>query len=384
MKAFLKTVLVLLTPFLFFLSCKRSDNKIENGDQFIRLNWYKSHKGETKENAETGLIWAMSFLGAKWPKESYNSALIWIDSTCIHLDLKNAGFSQKALEAFSPLILKLKQSDEYKKRGGIDIGRFIMLTLNASNHYYKISGAANRLNEYTQPYTYSPNKAAIKESAISYGQRIMLLPEGNNPFIWSFLSKEGSGDIEQNTFLQKESEVFDIMENGQLRFNMFDEKGDRLLAANALFSSAGKPAKCIWCHEINIQFPFFANSSVHGYMPLDSLKLRIPQLQLQLENARKTLNSVVDFNKKQDHVYTEILYISFCEPSAYRLAQEWQTTEEIVLTQLSKFETHTYPEFPILGSLYHRKQADQFAPYRSVTTPDLAREAGGYEPNLIP
>jgi hypothetical protein len=80
----------------------------------------------------------------------------------------------------------------------------------------------------------------------------------------------------------------------------------------------------------------------------------------------------------------ELLYLSFMEPSAERLAVEWQTTAEDVRQKLQGKPTHNNPEFAFLGDvLYNRKDIDVLSPYKSVRAADDARESSAYEPDII-
>jgi hypothetical protein len=92
----------------------------------------------------------------------------------------------------------------------------------------------------------------------------------------------------------------------------------------------------------------------------------------------------VDFRRTEDHTYAELLYLSFAEPSAARLALEWNMPEEKVQALLAGVKTHAQHERKYLGDrLYDRAEIDRFAPYQTIRVPSQTREAGGYEPNLI-
>lgn len=378
-------VLVSISLLMIFEACVR-DEQIQDlgmGNYSIRLKWNKGYGGETVQQAEVGLMWGMSFLGAEWPITSYHKAVQWLPGSVIQLNLAHAGFSESALKAFEQVIKQLLASEEYKRNGAIDLGRFIMLTLNASNHYYKITSAAKTFNEYKAGYLYNELRGAIIESAISKGHRKLWLPAGTTTQTWSFVAEEGPGRIDSGTFEVKEFEVFDIMANGQLRFNMFDVKGNRLLVADKMYSDAGKPAKCLWCHEIYVSSAFDAKTSVPGYLHLDSFDVFVKAKQKQLDEYRKQLNSKLDYTKKQDHTQLELLYISFCEPSAERLALEWSLSVDEVKRRLSGYPTHNHPEFPFLGDLYDRFSVDAVAPYASIKVSESARDESAYEPDLI-
>lgn len=349
----------------------------------INLKWNKGYEQETPQQAEIGLIWGLSYLGAEWPLSSYHKAVQWQQGYVIQLNLEYAGFSEQALLAFRQIIHQLVSSEEYKKTGAIDLGRFIMLTLNSSNHYYKITGAVKRFSDYKVQYEYNAVKGAIIESAISTGHRELWLPAGDAVRKWSFVSREGLGRIDSGTFLTKEFEMFDVMSNGQLRFNIFDAEGNQLTAAHKSYSDAGKPAKCLWCHEGVIQPAFDAKTSVPGFYSVDSFALFVKEKQKLLNEFRLGLYTKLDYTAKQEHTLLELLYISFSEPSAERLSLEWGMPVEVVKQRLAGLATHQHAEFPFLGDLYNRHEVDQIAPYSSVRVPTSAREESAYEPDLI-
>jgi hypothetical protein len=50
---------------------------------------------------------------------------------------------------------------------------------------------------------------------------------------------------------------------------------------------------------------------------------------------------------------------------------------------MKNLPAHVYYEFPFLGNLYYRSWADSLAPYRTIKTPESAREASAYEPDFF-
>jgi hypothetical protein len=71
------------------------------------------------------------------------------------------------------------------------------------------------------------------------------------------------------------------------------------------------------------------------------------------------------------------------EPSAQRLALEWNMTEEKIKTLLAGLPVHEHAEFPFLGELYNRSEIDHFAPYEVLQVPEDAREPSLYEPDFL-
>jgi hypothetical protein len=104
---------------------------------------------------------------------------------------------------------------------------------------------------------------------------------------------------------------------------------------------------------------------------------------------RRTLRSKVDFRKTQDHSNAESLYLSFAEPTAERLALEWNLPLDSVRQMLRSRNLKTHPHSSyiddgILGDqLYNRSEVDALGPYTSVRGPSDVREASAYEPDLL-
>jgi hypothetical protein len=97
----------------------------------------------------------------------------------------------------------------------------------------------------------------------------------------------------------------------------------------------------------------------------------------------------VHFSRTQDHSNAEDLYMSFAEPTATRLAAEWNMPLERVKQLLASHNLKTHPhsraiDDGILGDeLYDRNEVDPLAPYATIRGPSDMREASNYEPNLL-
>ena len=211
-----------------------------------------------------GLTWALSFLGAAIPDDSLNKALEWKNETNFLLRLGKAGFNPEASAAWKSILDTLKISEEYKMLGGIDVGRFLMLTLNSTNHYYAITGAKQRYAEFRAQYNFDEKKAGIVKSAIAFGSRLIEISKAQEFHEIAFLATEGEGTLPDN-FEEKEFEALDFMPNGQLRFALYDLNGNLKEAASKTLTVAGKPAKCLWCHETSLVPPFSDNNTLPGF-----------------------------------------------------------------------------------------------------------------------
>jgi hypothetical protein len=179
------------------------------------------------------------------------------------------------------------------------------------------------------------------------------------------------------------------MENGQLRFGLYDLEGHLKDATTPTLTTAGKPSKCLWCHEINLQAPFRNLTDVEGYYSTKEFNELLAAATRVIAGYRKTLASKVDFTRLQDHSNAEDLYMSFAAPTASRLATEWNMPLERVKQRLASRNLKTHPHSERIGDdilgdeLYDRNQVDSLAPYATIRGPSDMREPSSYEPNLL-
>jgi hypothetical protein len=380
-ESYLKLVALLAALGILVHSCV----ELNEGEQRYQLNlrWVKAYPDESKESVETGLTWGLSFLGATLPKGSVKQAVIWKTDSRFSLDVSRVGIAKENIDAWVKLIADIKQSEEYQKKGALDLGRFLALTVNSSNHYYALTGVAKTYNDFRARFAFQNLQVAIVESGVSLGDRLIEISDGGELSTIAFVAHEGDGSLVQGSFRSTEFEVFDFMSNGQLRFAIYDSQGRLESAANPSATLAGKPAKCLWCHEISIQRPFYATTNTAGYYSIEEFEQTVVQKMAIVNAARQELKSDVDFSKTQDHTQMELLYISFMEPSAERLSMEWGVSVDQVQTILAGTSTHTHVEFPFLGELYNRSDIDHLAPYETLRVPEDARERSLYEPDFL-
>lgn len=386
-KAHFLIYLSVLACFVIVLNAfKFKENKTEQSftnknEHTIILKWNKAYPTDTKAFAETGLLWALSFLGAELPQGSFAKSTKW-NKEKLHLNLSKVGFNENSLNAFSQLVIELKKSEEYKLNGAIDLGRFIALTINSSNHYYAITGISKTLGEFKQNKVFDQKQFAATNSSITTTDRIIDLPDSTlTDFAkMAYISNECVGRIKNGESSIYEYEVKEQLVNGQFRFAVYDSLG---MLVNAARKNSGKPAKCLWCHESNIQPLITKQMDEPGFYTSNFFEYIIAKNLSTLKNYRIKLKSDIDYIKKQDHTYMELLYISFMEPSAERIALEWNMNINKVKKLLSNLTTHKHEEFEMLGDLYNRNEIEQLAPYKSIKPPSNAREKSEYEPDLI-
>ncbi|MBA3680095.1 MAG: hypothetical protein H0W73_02750 [Bacteroidetes bacterium] len=330
---------------------------------------------DTWENGRTGLLWTLSFLGAELKKDSLDHAITWIDSTKFKLDLSKVGFSKNALKALILISDSLKRSEEYKIKNAIDLGAFVSLTLGSSKQYYNITDVEKEFSEKLEKHKgHEPAIFPVSKSLISKHTRVLKLYTGGAITDWLFIAEEGDGNVSKNAFKAKGFEVFDVMPNGQLRFSVYNAEGKIIDGSPQNLSEAGKPAKCLWCHEMFIQPLFTQNDSISGFMSQDQFQNLVKTLMFKLELYRKSLNSDLDFSKTQDHSLAERLYLGYMEPSLLKLSKEWNIPVDKLKEILKNNRTHKHSEFTFFGDIYFRDSISAFAPFKASVQPFDVRE----------
>lgn len=379
----IKSVLVAFTviSFLLIVDACRKNSESANEQLTIRLKWNQGFSGEPYSNVETGLLWSLSYLGAEMPKGSLSKTVVMLSDNIIELKLYNAGFNSHARMQLSLLIDAMKHSEEYASKKAIDIGRFLMLTLYSSYNYYSITNTESSFNQFSESVlTDTKFSFAVTNSAISSNERIIYFSPVSQATRIGFIADDGTGSIEQGDFEVEAHECWTVMKNGQLRYAIYNTSG-ALLACST--SEAGKPGKCMWCHEIAIQPLINPSTGLSGFLTPLQFSSWLGAYQSLLDNYRQTLHGEIDFSKTQDHTIAELLYIAFMEPSIYRLSQEWEMTESEVLQKLNGLPTHINGEYPWMGAIYDRKDVDGLAPYNHIQISDDARECSSYEPDFF-
>ncbi len=358
------------------ISCERdSYSDLIETEATINLKWNKAYADDTIDKSLIGLKWALSYVGAVLP--SSTSGFSNTDST-ITIDIKKLGFTENARQKVMQLTEKIKATSEYQTNNAVDLGRFVSLLLGASEHYYEIIGTPKTLTELLNQYTLLPQKGYVNNSGVSLEHRIIRFSEQSG-FNQLFLSEEVdpvSGEI-------YEYETIELLPNGQLRFGIFDTEGNRKNNADATHSNAGKPAKCMWCHESNINQMFTPQNDYSGYLPYADFQNTLISFRESNRNQKLALTDGVDFAQTQQHTLTELLYISFMEPSAERLSVEWNLPLAQVTDLLSGLPTHVYDEFPFLGILYDRKDVESLAPFQGLSVSSRVREESQIEVNHL-
>jgi hypothetical protein len=350
----------------------------------LDISYTKNYKEDKWQNKRTGFIWALSFLGAELSKGSFDKSIKWINSNTFRVNLNTVGFNDQAIRALEIISDSIKKSDEYQKKGSLDIGAFIALTLGSSWHYYEITGVPKTLSAFKTKYDFSRAETfPLTHSSVAKHNRILRLNFSQDVLKQAYMAEEGEGDFLKGEFKTSAYETFDIMPNGQLRFAVYDKEGNLMVSSPQQYSQAGKPAKCLWCHEIVIQPLFIKTDTLNGFISPEQFQKRVTDQMRLLNRYRSTLKSDVDFVRTQDHTFTELLYISYMEPSLERLSQEWNMPAQSLKQILSANTIHQHEEFKQFGDLYHRKDILGNGPYKNIPVPGNIREESTSEPNFF-
>ena len=361
-------------------------NHLPESNKKIILNWYSAPALQTKEDFTTGILWLFSYLGAKLPNDKFESALKFIDDKKIEVDITELGFSEQAINNLEQLLILIKQTSEYQTTGGIDAGRFFALCFNTTYHYYKITGAPKTYADFSSKYAAFAYKTFVCDtSSVSNSSRILnysiedLSIQKNY-----FISEEGNGVFSLGTFAKNGLiEAFDYMENGQPRFLIYNQQGNLYAPSDSSSHPAGKPAKCMWCHESGMQ-PLYKNtSSINGFVSKNEFSEDQKNFNRKLNVFHSQTNSKINFIDAKAHTQGEYIYLCFYEPNAERLSQEWNMSIDKIKVLLANIPTHNNPEFPFLKDVYYRKQIAQFATYKSIEVSDEMRETTKNEPNYL-
>jgi len=364
-----KSTIVSCFLILIISSCKPSDYEIQ-------LKWNKSYSDDTFDKNIIGLKWCFAYLGSELTSDSLSINFNPKDSI-VHIDLRKMRFKPEAQTSLAILQQQLKQTEEYKKNKTIDLGRYIALTIGSSFNYYEIAGVPQQLQQYYERYALDTLKGYIDNSSISHVDRIISFSKemtGNKQFYISAESDSITKEI-------LEFETLEIMPNGLMKFGIYDSTGILKIGGDPKVTAAGKPAKCLWCHETGIQ-PLFRKQKDHlGYLTskafLDSLRLFDQRLRAF---QKKTWKDKTILNRRL-HVEMELSYIAFMEPSLEHISREWGIPLANVKNKLKHLKSHRHEEFDFLGDLYHRRDIDAIAPYKSLPVPESIREKSDHEVN---
>ncbi len=362
-----------MLPFFSF------ENK--RSDQIIQLKWNKAYEAEKWWNIKTGLLWSFSFIGAELPLGAFDKSIQFnADSTVFEIDFSKLGFTARTLALLEGYNGQLKSSYEYKKFNSIDLGRWLVYVIYSGNHYYQLVDAPKTLTEFKKLHPQPTENFLVNKSAVSVGKRKIEFHTDSNWFHQFYIAHEGKYDSLVGAFEAQEYETIDFLPNTQTRFAIYDKKGNLKLSSDTTFSKAGKIGKCIWCHESKIEKLFTGTLDYKGFLTREEFEYKVAKMNdLIFEQRKKSSTDLAWFNRF-DHTQSELLYISFMQSSAKRIATEWQVSEMEVTQLVKTFKAVPFDEFPFLGNLYPRKLIDSLSNHEVTRVADFVREPSAFEP----
>lgn len=363
---------------LMLWSCDTNTHDTNTHDpNVIHLKWNKSHKIDNLEKNRTGLTWALLFLGSNIALDSTLTGITYTKDI-IRLDVSKVGFTEKAVPHLQSLNTVIQNSEEYQKKGTIDLGRYIALTIGSPHHYYKIVDIPLQLFDLKSQYTFDTLTAYINNSSISKIDREIQYSIHNNTTKRAFISSERdtiTGEIQ-------EFETVEVMTNGLSRFALYDTQGRLKAEGDESVTRAGKPGKCMWCHESGIQPLFRKQIDIKNYMPAGDFLDSLQRYNRELREYQDRVWQDSFIQNRRSHTDMELAYITFMEPSIEQLVNEWQISKRDVLKKVAHFKSHRHHEFDFLGDLYYRKDIDSLAPFKVLEVPENIREPSSNEGNV--
>lgn len=343
-------------------------------DYEITLKWNKAYSKDDLAKNVIGLKWCLLFLGSSIAADSTLRGISHGDSI-IFLDVAKLGFHKKASEHLAHLNYQLKQTGEYKETNAVDLGRYMALTIGSPYHYYKITGTPNHLDSLKARYTFDSISGYIDNSGVSLVDRVISFSPSDSGKSQAFISSEKDPDTKEIY----EFETVELMPNGLVKFGIYDKNGVIKDAADPMVTRAGKPAKCMWCHESVLQPVFRKQNNYPGHLSSNAFRDSLDRYSRQLRRYQDSIWKDANIKNRRLHTLMEIAYIGFMEPSVERLSGEWGLPVPEVVKKVSHLQSHRHDEFNYLGDLYHRKDVDVLAPWSVMEVPERIREKSANE-----
>jgi len=307
-----------------------------------------------------GFYWALSYLGATVPAHEIEQVIEQGKAGQVVLHPERLGLGEKGQQAFVIICDSILQSRSYRALGEIPMGAFIAIFIGSASHYYAVTEAPRTLEEFIRLHDTPLRTYEIRRSQITGESRMIAMNKQKG--IKSFWAITRSSDSKTNA-----SEAIDMMANGQLRFMVYDESGQLVSAPREPMNQAGKPAKCMWCHEGRLQKEHEARR------PNRWLRKFVNRKNSELDKFRHTLSTHYYFEPHPAHTYMEKMYINYMEPTLLQLSKEWQMSVSELEIILRATKRHLHVEFSFGDSLFHRKDLTPLAPY-SYRIPRDVRE----------
>ena len=328
-------------------------------DMQIHLQWYPAYNGESPEDVEVGLLWILAFLGEPITTNNYLDYMEWVEDDILLLDLTQLVTDPQRVDLWQGILTSMERVSTDNQYHSVDVGKFVFDTFNNSATYYQLTEMPDSLQEFKAYYNLDDNyifAVAPGESCVAPGYRIFSCSETNSLPRLGYIAQEGDGESIHD-FVPSEFEVFGFMQNGQPRFGVYGTDGKLRDGGDQDLTTAGKPAKCMWCHTSQVQPLIFASSTVDGYESQDSFTTRINQQnKLRRRYLRKQkLDFAID--SLRQHSLAELLYVTYEYPTPQRLSAEGMTRGQIA--NLDFYQNEEYRFFDLVfDSMVHRNAID--------------------------
>lgn len=347
-------------------------------DPAIRLRWLPVGPEEDWDSARAGLWWSLTAVGALPVDDQALQGLVEEGGgVTFTLDLDEIGHPNS--DALVEPLSELRDSDEARHLGAVDLGRWLMRAVYEPWRYLAATGACRSLEGWRRRLPTSPTVFVITDSLLVETERAVLYDaEASTYSEIAFLTEEGEGSIEGGSFEVEQVEVLDVMDNGRDRYAAYDREG-RLIPSAEI---AGLPGRCGWCHE----------ASLIGTRPQPEVGVGVTyeafmadlQAQQEIIDAHRARQDTVAplLDGARAHEWAERLVEGFLQPTAARVALEWGTSAAEVEAEASAagLRWHTNLEYPEQAPVLWRADVDALlrarAPgFEPIQTLPSAREA---------
>ena len=351
---------------LSLCACSGTASPEPDDGRSLQIRWIQGHEDDSWSRSKAGLWWSLSQLGAV--PNADESALVvneesetWVEFS---LDFDEVGLSESALITVDDVLDELKHSDPYQRFGSADLGRVLMRLLYEPWRYYAITGACTQISDWQRQRLGDQTASfSITESMLIDGHRLLQYrpdPAEMGQIAW--LAQEGTGSLEDGSFITETFEVVDVLPNGQPRYALYDASGTLIPAPAEAESPIGQPGRCMWCHEQHLMGTV-EQPELKGSVSWSEFSAQINTQQDLIDGFRDEDQSATNFADTQVHAWSEQLVETFLFPSVARVAQEWQMGEPTVqaLIDSRDLTLHTSEEYPEFGPLLYRSEVDELA-----------------------
>lgn len=282
------------------------------------MRWHGAVDGFSREEAEAGLRWALSLLGA----DPVADPVRWDDEEPTSLDVDLAELATRDLSALLEVRSWAAATGETDARGGIEVGRFLLRSLHDPWIYYRATGACGTLDAWSAEHPTQASYAVVDSTFTESHRLVRLATEFEDWSGVAFSVAEGDGDLLDGSFAAAEHEVVHVLPSGQFAYAIYG--GDGALRAAASAAPAGTPAKCAWCHEAAVQLGREQPETAPGSVNSATFFEVAGRAQDAIEARRAGHPGSVDWGAATDvHTWAEWLVEGFLYPSAARVAAEW-------------------------------------------------------------